>query len=201
MTTKANAAWMPIDMQIPGDDIEVNESKNEFDEFKIFFRDLDGVEAAGGGAHSVVVEKNGWNLEAQFTQTIAPQDNLFADFTLFHEEDDIDGHKHDSGPNFEIEFDIIFDPMTGTYKEVFEINEMVTKSLRLPHENHFDFVKIDGNSVIQGNQIISWNFNIDARHSIPEPTSTLSLLSLGILGAGATLKRKVKGSNSIEKVG
>ena len=34
---------------------------------------------------------------------------------------------------------------------------------------------------------------------IPEPTSTLSLLSLGILGAGATLKRKVKRSNSLEK--
>jgi hypothetical protein len=33
----------------------------------------------------------------------------------------------------------------------------------------------------------------------PEPTSTLSLLSLGILGAGATLKRKVKRSHSLEK--
>ena len=35
--------------------------------------------------------------------------------------------------------------------------------------------------------------------AIPEPTSTLSLLSLGILGAGATLKRKVKRSHSTEK--
>ena len=35
--------------------------------------------------------------------------------------------------------------------------------------------------------------------AIPEPTSTLSLLSLGILGAGATLKRKVKRSHSLEK--
>ncbi len=34
---------------------------------------------------------------------------------------------------------------------------------------------------------------------VPEPTSTLSLLSLGILGAGATLKRKVKRSHSTEK--
>lgn len=34
---------------------------------------------------------------------------------------------------------------------------------------------------------------------VPEPTSTLSLLSLGILGAGTTLKRKIKRSNSIEK--
>jgi hypothetical protein len=35
--------------------------------------------------------------------------------------------------------------------------------------------------------------------AIPEPTSTLSLLSLGILGAGATLKRKVKRTHSTEK--
>jgi hypothetical protein len=35
--------------------------------------------------------------------------------------------------------------------------------------------------------------------STPEPTSTLSLLALGILGAGATLKRKVKRSHSTEK--
>ncbi len=33
----------------------------------------------------------------------------------------------------------------------------------------------------------------------PEPTSTISLLSLGILGVGATLKRKVKRTNSVEK--
>ncbi|MGB5771849.1 MAG: PEP-CTERM sorting domain-containing protein, partial [Crocosphaera sp.] len=31
---------------------------------------------------------------------------------------------------------------------------------------------------------------------VPEPTSTLSLISLGILGAGATLKRKLKPSNT-----
>ena len=35
--------------------------------------------------------------------------------------------------------------------------------------------------------------------NVPEPTSTLSLLSLGILGAGATLKRKVKRTHSIKK--
>lgn len=34
---------------------------------------------------------------------------------------------------------------------------------------------------------------------VPEPASTLSLLSLGILGAGATLKRKLKRTHSIEK--
>lgn len=33
----------------------------------------------------------------------------------------------------------------------------------------------------------------------PEPTSTLSLLSLGLLGGGVTLKRKLKSSNSTKK--
>ncbi len=35
--------------------------------------------------------------------------------------------------------------------------------------------------------------------STPEPTSTLSLISLGILGVGATLKRKQKRTDSVEK--
>jgi hypothetical protein len=35
--------------------------------------------------------------------------------------------------------------------------------------------------------------------SVPEPTSTLSLLALGTLGAASTLKRKLKPSKSAEK--
>ena len=34
---------------------------------------------------------------------------------------------------------------------------------------------------------------------VPEPTSTLSLLALGTIGAGATLKRKLKPSKSTAK--
>ncbi|MFN7908437.1 MAG: PEP-CTERM sorting domain-containing protein, partial [Microcystis sp.] len=34
---------------------------------------------------------------------------------------------------------------------------------------------------------------------VPEPTSTLSLLALGTLGAASTLKRKLKPSKSTEK--
>ncbi|MFM6898389.1 MAG: PEP-CTERM sorting domain-containing protein, partial [Microcystis panniformis] len=34
---------------------------------------------------------------------------------------------------------------------------------------------------------------------VPEPTSILGLFSLGILGAGATIKRQVKRNHSIEK--
>ncbi len=66
----------------------------------------------------------------------------------------------------------------------------------------------DGSVIIQDNsdpsQIIREvdgnNTNISFNpHPVPEPTTTLSLLSLGILGAGATLKRKLKPSNSIAK--
>jgi hypothetical protein len=45
-----------------------------------------------------------------------------------------------------------------------------------------------------------YKVSLEARsRRVPEPTSTLSLFSLGILGAGATLKRKVKRSHSTEK--
>ncbi len=39
----------------------------------------------------------------------------------------------------------------------------------------------------------------NAPTSVPEPTSTLSLLALGTLGAASTLKRKLKSSQSTEK--
>ncbi|WP_260441833.1 PEP-CTERM sorting domain-containing protein [Microcystis aeruginosa] len=40
---------------------------------------------------------------------------------------------------------------------------------------------------------------VTAVTSVPEPTSTLSLLALGTLGAASTLKRKLKSSQSTEK--
>ena len=46
---------------------------------------------------------------------------------------------------------------------------------------------------------MSTDFDYKLTKTTPEPTSTLSILSLGILGAGATLKRKVKRSHCIEK--
>lgn len=48
---------------------------------------------------------------------------------------------------------------------------------------------------------VTFNFpnSIDASVSVPEPTSTLSLLALGTLGAGAALKRKLKPSKSPKK--
>ncbi len=42
-------------------------------------------------------------------------------------------------------------------------------------------------------------FKLLPQSRIPEPTSTLSLLALGTLGAASTLKRKLKSSQSTEK--
>jgi predicted Ser/Thr protein kinase len=39
----------------------------------------------------------------------------------------------------------------------------------------------------------------EIKKKVPEPTSTLSLLALGTLGAASTLKRKLKSSQSTEK--
>lgn len=48
---------------------------------------------------------------------------------------------------------------------------------------------------------VTWTFNgsIVKTPSTPEPTSAISLLALGTLGASATLKRKLKTSKSVEK--
>ncbi len=60
------------------------------------------------------------------------------------------------------------------------------------------YILFQGTSVGQVSGFSS-DFIGEHQEPIPEPTTTLSLLSLGILGAGATLKRKLKSSNSIEK--
>ena len=60
------------------------------------------------------------------------------------------------------------------------------------------YILFQGTSVGQISGFSS-DFIGEHQEEVPEPTSTLSLLSLGILGAGATLKRKVKRSHSTEK--
>jgi hypothetical protein len=50
-----------------------------------------------------------------------------------------------------------------------------------------------------GSRFVSSGNTLVYEVQVPEPTSTLSFLSLGILGAGVTLKRKLKPSNSVEK--
>ena len=52
------------------------------------------------------------------------------------------------------------------------------------------------------NDITTWRSTIRAEHVVvvvPEPSTTLSLLALGTLGAASTLKRKLKSSKSSEK--
>jgi len=57
-------------------------------------------------------------------------------------------------------------------------------------------IKLNGYGSLPNDNIITFSGQL---FKTPEPTSILSLLSLGILGAGATLKRKVKRSHSLEK--
>ncbi len=172
MLGRVHAAWGPIDT--PLDDIEVNEQTNVFDTFKVFFRDLDGIEVAGGGANTIDVPKNGWDLISQFTQAIDPWDKLFINHTLFHEVDDLPNHSHPQGPNFVI---TISTPGPSTVR----INGVLRNSLTLPHNGHFDKVTVTGTTILSPADIldvISWTHNIDARH-VPEPT-TLALAGLGL---------------------
>ncbi|MCZ8190270.1 MAG: PEP-CTERM sorting domain-containing protein [Microcystis sp. LE19-338.1B] len=58
----------------------------------------------------------------------------------------------------------------------------------------------DSSFIESGTNDVSVSSSLDIEvETIPEPTSTLGLLSLGILGAGATIKRQVKRNHSIEK--
>ncbi len=60
------------------------------------------------------------------------------------------------------------------------------------------YILFQGTSVGQVSGFSS-DFIGEHEEPVPEPTSTLTLLSLGILGAGVTLKRKVKRSHSLKK--
>lgn len=46
---------------------------------------------------------------------------------------------------------------------------------------------------------VSSSLNLEVGEQVSEPTSTLSILALGTLGVGATLKRKLKPSKFSEK--
>jgi hypothetical protein len=51
----------------------------------------------------------------------------------------------------------------------------------------------------EGDYVFIDNFTTKSVSTVPEPTFTLSLLALGTLGAGSTLKRKMKSFKSTEK--
>lgn len=64
-----------------------------------------------------------------------------------------------------------------------------------PHESHIDEVTYIWSVQADGTDFVSWELEVFGEHigddpSIPEPTSTLALLALGILGAASTLKHK-----------
>ena len=58
----------------------------------------------------------------------------------------------------------------------------------------------DSSFIESGTNDVNVSSSLDIEvETIPEPTSTLGLFSLGIIGAGATIKRQVKRNHSIEK--
>ena len=58
----------------------------------------------------------------------------------------------------------------------------------------------DSSFIESGTNDVNVSSSLDIEvETIPEPTSTLGLFSLGILGVGATIKRQVKRHHSIEK--
>ncbi|MDB9421795.1 PEP-CTERM sorting domain-containing protein [Microcystis aeruginosa CS-563/04] len=99
------------------------------------------------------------------------------------------------------------DPHPGTAKHTDELTDATLQGLT--------------SSTLNFDSIDSWNFIVKANHSctatqgnsplslqnsefigcpiVPEPSSVLSLLALGTLGAASTLKRKLKSSQSTEK--
>lgn len=51
----------------------------------------------------------------------------------------------------------------------------------------------------EGDYIFIDNFTTKSVSTVPEPTFSLSLLAFGIMGAGSTIKRKIKHFKSPEK--
>jgi hypothetical protein len=84
-----------------------------------------------------------------------------------------------------------------------ELKESFNPQGPFDHGPHKDFdlkATVSCTSDNNGNDCQNWFVRIEGRHTtVPEPTSTLSLLALGTLGAASTLKRKLKPSQSTEK--
>ena len=78
-----------------------------------------------------------------------------------------------------------FDPATAGLDLIFDIN------------NSLSFMSGEG-FTYEGTSPSSF-LTLESTSSVPEPTSILSLLALGTLGAASTLKRKLKNSKSTEK--
>ena len=111
-----------------------------------------------------------------------------------------DGFLSVSGSNLNIPKD--------SAKNITTIRFVTVNPGKAPHDGVFDFkIRSASGSYTNGGSIPNIftygpkedPFLQEVEVQTPEPTSTLGLLSLGILGAGATIKRQVKRNHSIEK--
>jgi hypothetical protein len=73
--------------------------------------------------------------------------------------------------------------------------DLFTNEITFNFPDNFVFASVQ---TVSTDQKLGISQSLEVR-PIPEPTSTLSLLALGTLGAASTLKRKLKPSKSTEK--
>ena len=147
--------------------------------------------------------------DVDFGQTSLEDGSLaiesFLEFNQGGELFDTSGNLLRVPPGLEIDVNTLLSGFSGwnSTTEELTLNEPEINLPPITLQDELGIVMIFGEALFDDPEqgpIVS-NFGIAHQVSkiVPEPTSTLSLLSLGILGAGATLKRRVKRTHSIEK--
>ncbi|WP_035800845.1 PEP-CTERM sorting domain-containing protein [Crocosphaera chwakensis] len=98
-----------------------------------------------------------------------------------------------------ITVDFISEDIQGPFDGIIEWNKSGIEKDVSPGTHTLDLIAGGAFNSANPNDrlIVSSVYDISA--SVPEPNSTLSLLALGIVGAGTILKRKLKFSNSHQK--
>jgi hypothetical protein len=152
----------------------------DYDPTELTFLNMDGIVSQGGSTVGRV-SPFGINLNIQ------PVPPFVQPITTLHFRTVIPGlHPHDGIP------DLTLTTATGTFAD----------GTPIPN-NAFSYGQDNNPSsqIVEVQQCFEpFPFQVNQSCiSIPEPTATLSLLALGTIGAGATLKRKLKPSKSTAK--
>lgn len=88
-----------------------------------------------------------------------------------------------------------------TLTKFFQLNHAIEGTLTMSHSKRPLLDEVTDDAINNGFPPPSETTTVDITlQTVPEPSSTLSLLALGTLGAALTFKRKLKHSKSIEKV-